>query len=101
VKYIKLLSSLGPGFHLTLTWSITLDRDIAEGIVRIAEHGERSSEAGGVEATELISITTHGYIGIHKWTMGSIAERVLHAADLSLLLVRPADMLREKLDESR
>jgi hypothetical protein len=33
--------------------------------------------------------------------MGSIAERVLHAADLSLLLVRPADMIREKLDESR
>jgi nucleotide-binding universal stress UspA family protein len=97
----NLLPGPGPNFHLMLTWSITLDRDIAEGIVRIAEHGERPSETSSVEATDLIAMATHGYTGIHTWTMGSIAERVLHATELPLLLVRPADMMKEKREESR
>lgn len=92
-------ANLGPDLHLALTWSIALDSDIAAGIVRIAEHGDKGAEGSEVGASDLIALTTHGYTGIRKWTMGSIAERVLHATKLPLLLTRPADMVikeREK-----
>ncbi len=88
-----LVADYGPELHLTVTWSISVDSDIAGGIARVAENGEQSAEAGTVEASDLIAMTTHGYTGIQRWTMGSIAYRVLHATRLPLLLVRPADMI--------
>jgi len=97
-----LVANFGPELHLALTWSISLDSDIAQGIVRMAESGEKAAEAGGVEASDLIAMTTHGYTGVQKWTMGSIAERVLHATRLPVLLVRPADMIvRERMEKER
>ncbi|MCB0064038.1 MAG: universal stress protein [Caldilineaceae bacterium] len=37
---------------------------------------------------QLIAMTTHGRSGIRRWTLGSVAERVLHETDLPVLLVR-------------
>ncbi len=91
-----LVANLGSDLHLALTWSISLDSDIAAGIVKIAEHGGEGAEGSGVGASDLIALTTHGYTGIRKWTMGSIAERVLHATKLPLLLTRPADMVTKE-----
>lgn len=39
---------------------------------------------------DLIVLTTHGYSGIRRFLLGSVAERVLHIADRPLLLVHPA-----------
>ena len=43
-----------------------------------------------VEKTDirLIVMATHGYIGLKRWTHGSVAERVLQAASVPVLLVR-------------
>jgi nucleotide-binding universal stress UspA family protein len=38
-----------------------------------------------------IVMATHGYSGIKRWTHGSVAERVLQAAELPLLLVRASE----------
>lgn len=38
----------------------------------------------------LITMATHGYSGAMRWLLGSVAEKVLHAATSDLLLVRPA-----------
>jgi nucleotide-binding universal stress UspA family protein len=35
-----------------------------------------------------IAMTTHGYSGFRYWTMGSVAEQVLHATPVPLLLMR-------------
>jgi len=37
---------------------------------------------------QLIAMTTHGRSGMRRWTLGSVAERVIHAAPLPVLLVR-------------
>jgi len=37
---------------------------------------------------DLIVITTHGRSGIQRWVWGSIAEKVLHAARTTVMLVR-------------
>ena len=36
----------------------------------------------------LIAISTHGRSGISRWLMGSVADKVLHATDIPILLVR-------------
>ena len=40
-------------------------------------------------AVDLIIMATHGRSGISRWAMGSIAERVLIAAPMPVLLVSP------------
>jgi nucleotide-binding universal stress UspA family protein len=37
---------------------------------------------------DLIVMATHGYSGIKRWTLGSVADKVLHASTIPLLLVR-------------
>ncbi|HRW06357.1 MAG TPA: universal stress protein [Caldilineaceae bacterium] len=37
---------------------------------------------------DLIAMTTHGRSGVRRWTLGSVAERVLHEAEQPLLIVR-------------
>jgi nucleotide-binding universal stress UspA family protein len=41
------------------------------------------------EDVDLIAMTTHGRSGLGRWVMGSVANKVLHAARSPLLLVRP------------
>ena len=40
------------------------------------------------DPTTLIAMSTHGRQGISQWALGSVTERVLHAANNPLLLVR-------------
>jgi len=87
-----LVARFRPDLHPALSWSVSLTDDIAEGIVRVAEDSEESQEFGKVAACDLIVLTTHGSGGLYKWPVGSIAERVLHAASLPILIVRPEDM---------
>lgn len=91
-----LVAHVGPDLHLTLSWVVSMESDIAEGIVRMAENGEWSANAGGAERCDLIAMTTHGATGLHKWAVGSITERVLRATRLPLLIVRPADMIEQE-----
>ncbi|GHO48714.1 universal stress protein [Ktedonospora formicarum] len=97
-EYIRegLVAHVGLNHGFKLTWSISQTEDIAEGIVQMAEHGENAEDGSIIAPSNLIAMTTHGYSGIKKWTMGSIASRVLRATRLPVLLVRPADMIREE-----
>jgi len=56
---------------------------------------EQSERATQEDVWDLLALTTHGQGGLPQWTMGSIAQRVLRATTLPLLLVRPADMLAQ------
>ncbi|HMA37718.1 MAG TPA: universal stress protein [Chloroflexia bacterium] len=38
---------------------------------------------------ELIAMATHGRTGIGRWVLGSVAEAVLHATPVPVLLIRP------------
>ena len=76
--------------NLMLTSSVTIDDDVAEGIVRVAENGvddEGDELFGGCDA---IAMTTHGYSGLQRW-VGSVTERVLETTRLPLLTVRPGE----------
>lgn len=88
-----LVARFGAELHPALSWSVSITDDIAEGIVQMAESGKTSGEAGKVPTSDVIVLTTHGAGGLYKWPFGSIAERVLHATRLPILLVRPEDMI--------
>lgn len=46
---------------------------------------------GSVQSDTLIAMATHGCSGVQRWLLGSVADKVLHAATNPLLLVRPAN----------
>lgn len=56
-------------------------------------NGDPANEILGVAdstSADLIAMTTHGRAGLSRFAFGSVAERVLHGADVPLLLVRNA-----------
>jgi nucleotide-binding universal stress UspA family protein len=52
---------------------------VAETILKCAE---------GMQA-DLIAMSTHGRSGMARWLLGSVADRVVHASPIPVLLVRP------------
>lgn len=74
--------------NLVLTSSVTLDDDIAQGIIRVAENGDGGEEDEVFGGCDAIAMTTQGYSGPQPW-VGNVTERVLETSRLPLLLVRP------------
>ncbi|MGZ3645996.1 MAG: universal stress protein [Ktedonobacteraceae bacterium] len=75
--------------NLSITWSVTIAQDVAHAIIQMAENGEDAEGAGAFGRCDLIAIATHGRGGLQHWALGSIAERVLGATKLPILIVRP------------
>ncbi len=50
----------------------------ADDIVLVAER----------DNADLIALATHGYSGIRRWTLGSVTDKVVHAAHVPVLVVR-------------
>lgn len=49
---------------------------------------EMIMEKAGADKTTLINMATHGLAGIKRWLLGSVAAKVIQAAETPLLLVR-------------
>ena len=45
-------------------------------------------DAAAQRGVDLIVMATHGYGGLRRWALGSVADKVLHAATTPLILVR-------------
>lgn len=59
----------------------------------LVSHGSPADAILDVARTrnvDRIVMTTHGRTGVTRWVLGSVAEKVLHAADRIVVLVRPA-----------
>jgi len=48
-------------------------------------------------AADLIVMSSHGYSGLARWMLGSVAERVLHAAACPVLVVRSSQPIHHLL----
>lgn len=70
--------------------SIATSMDTAETLIELAETGEGEGMRSTTEACDIIALATHGRSGPTRWVMGSIAERMLGATRLPLLIVRPS-----------
>ena len=56
--------------------------------VRISPAADGILACGGARRGDLIVMSTHGRSGISRWVYGSVADRVLRAATVPVLLVR-------------
>ncbi len=56
--------------------------------VEIGKPAEVIVDRAAANRSTLIAMTTHGRSGINRWLLGSVADKVLHAAANPLLLVR-------------
>lgn len=75
---------------LKITWSVTVNEDVADALIRMAELGEDIGSFE-IEGCDLITIATHGRGAFQRWIIGSITERVLDGTQLPLLIVRPQE----------
>lgn len=73
----------------SLSWSVTIDDDIASGICRLAEDGEHAATPVGVERADMIAMVTRGSGGLQRHGIGSVTGRVFHTTRLPLLIVPP------------
>jgi nucleotide-binding universal stress UspA family protein len=76
----------------TITWSVSIDQDVASAIIRVAENGEDAEGAGVFGGCDVIAMATHGRGAFQRWAVGSVTERVLNATRLPILVVRPAEI---------
>lgn len=89
----RLVAPVVADLNLTITWSVAMDTDVAEALIRLAENGEDAEGAGVFGGCDVIAMATHGHSGVQRWAMGGITGRVLGATQLPLLIVRPPEMM--------
>jgi nucleotide-binding universal stress UspA family protein len=58
------------------------------GRVAAGAPSETILKIAGEEGSTMIAMTTHGRTGLPRWFMGSVAEKVVRASDVPVLLVR-------------
>ncbi len=56
--------------------------------IRLGSPAEVIVEVAEREHVVLIAMATHGYSGLKRWALGSIADKVVHATDTPIFLVR-------------
>jgi nucleotide-binding universal stress UspA family protein len=111
-KHVELLqvepATGGPGSEHEAAWKTWQAHRKAEGIAYLEQAGERFRRQGrAVESTvafgdparcildaasdaDLVVMTTHGRSGIRRWLLGSVADTLVRAAAVPVLLVRAA-----------
>jgi nucleotide-binding universal stress UspA family protein len=57
--------------------------------VRTGSAGEEIIKAEEEMHPDMVAMSTHGHSGFGRWENGSIADKVLHAGNTPILLVRP------------
>lgn len=75
--------------RLSVTISVVVDADTAERVIAVAEPEREPDEQGTPHGYDLIVMATHGRTGVLRWTLGSIAERVIQTTRRPMLIVRP------------
>jgi nucleotide-binding universal stress UspA family protein len=82
-------------YNFSVETSVPIDMDVAEAIVQAAEQAEGAELSG----YDLIVMATHGRGGVQRWVLGSVAERVLHATKVPLLIVHSTPVKHETQEE--
>jgi len=77
--YLKTIAGTLREMGLTVS-EVVVSGDPADAILNYAESN----------AVDIISMSTHGLSGIKRWVFGSVTDKVLHAGDMPVLVVRAA-----------
>jgi len=84
-KYLEKMAGKLKGRKIKMTPKVIVGKPARA----IAEYVRKSD-------VDLIIMATHGFSGVHRWVRGSVADEILHAALVPVLLVRPQDRPPDK-----
>jgi nucleotide-binding universal stress UspA family protein len=81
----------GPGaaLNLAITWSITLNHNVADSLIKVAEQGRVDGGTCIFGGCDILVLATHGRSGLQRLALGSVTEHILGRTKLPLLIVRP------------
>jgi nucleotide-binding universal stress UspA family protein len=65
-------------------------------MVALGEPTQAIIDTAANEHADLIVMATHGFSGVQRWVLGSVADKVLHTTTTPLLLVRAQPQERER-----
>lgn len=85
-EYLKAVQTQRAGHGFPIAGEV-VDGDPAGAIVDTARQ----------HRADLIAMSSHGYSGLTRWILGSVAERVLREADCPVLVVRSAEPIKHML----
>lgn len=85
-EYLKVVQTRQAGHGFPIAGEV-VDGDPAGAIVDTARQYR----------ADLIAMSSHGYSGLTRWILGSVAERVLREADCPVLVVRSAEPIKRML----
>lgn len=83
-----------------VSFQLTNDGYPTTPMIRRGSPAETILETASKQNASLIALTTHGRTGPARWVLGSVAERILQASPLPVLVARsfPTDVCRGKLE---
>ena len=57
-------------------------------MIAVGHAAEEIIKAAQKTGANVIAMSTHGYSGVKRWALGSVADKVLHSSEIPVLLVR-------------
>jgi nucleotide-binding universal stress UspA family protein len=57
-------------------------------MVTVGNAAEEIIKAAQKTGANVIAMSTHGYSGIKRWALGSVADKVLHSSEIPVLTIR-------------
>jgi len=57
-------------------------------IVTVGHAAEEIIKIAHQTGANVIAMSTHGYSGVKRWALGSVADKVLHSSDIPVFIVR-------------
>lgn len=86
----QLREQIPTSLGVDITWSAVVGSNVVGTILKQSEPPVELDEGKGYDA---IAMATHGRSGLRRLVMGSVAEHILGATELPLLIVRPQGTL--------
>lgn len=87
-EYIRHASAAATDYLNTIRERLKKKEIAARSEVVVGSPGDKIIDCARENDVDLIAMSTHGRSGIGRWLIGSVADKVLHAADRPVLLVR-------------
>jgi nucleotide-binding universal stress UspA family protein len=78
---------------------VVVNSDVASVLIAMAETGAGIAQTGVPASYDLVAMATHGRIGLARWALGSITERVFNSITVPLLILRPPDVVQQQLPD--
>ena len=89
-NYIKEVSSAAGSYLNKIKERLSEKGIVVYPEVRIGSPADKIIDFAKEKGIDLIAMSTHGRSGFSRWVFGSVADKVLHAAETPVLLIRSA-----------